>query len=150
MIIATAIIGTSVVAILDLVIKQTVTLKVTSEISEAVHLANNIHEFALSLPLMSGPGSAFTSGSSDPRTFSNVMHLNGWNSGSAGPINCDADQITGLPGWKQSSVVEPFNLEDPRVTVAATNGNARKLTVTVTRNDQHVYACSWILAPTVQ
>lgn len=68
---------------------------VSSELTVAVNLAQQIHEFALSLPHANPDGTLGGRTSTDPTTFNDVYDLNNWNS--AQVINSGGTALTATP-----------------------------------------------------
>ncbi len=124
------------------------------QLAHAVHLANSVHEFAMSKQLVKGPTGSYATTQPAPAQFTNVCNLDGWSSGTAGPIDSAGNRMAGAVGWVQTCRVQAFDVSDPTVLFApsdsrTTDTNARKLSVTISYNGAPIYKCSWILAPTV-
>ena len=126
------------------------------QLYNAIHLANNIHEFALAKPLIKGTTGSYTTTATNPTAFTNVSNLDGWSSPASGPIDSSGNTIGNMPGWSQSCQVKAFNSSSPSTFYGPTDNtnttdvNFRKLTVTINFNSKVIYTCSWILAPTIQ
>ncbi|MGA2497254.1 MAG: hypothetical protein ABSH20_05910 [Tepidisphaeraceae bacterium] len=140
----TIIVGTGVVAVMQLLAAGSMSCRQSQDLTTAVHLANQIHELSLGLafsntvnPAVWGPTAGQTLANYD-----NVTDLDGQTY--SPPIDARRQTLTNLSGWSQSITV---NSVDPaRITVTVPKGSTRaeQLTVNVSRNGQLVFTESWL------
>ena len=118
-----------------------------AELTQAISLANDVHEFALTLPIANAQGKFGLQAGETPPNCGNLYGLQGWTFDP--PIDSSGRPIDTATGWQQRCTLSSFETTQPATSVNPTNTNARLLTVAITRNAKVVYSVSRVLAPTV-
>jgi Tfp pilus assembly protein PilV len=150
---AMVIVGTGVMALLQLIASGTMINASGANLTTAVNLANNVHEISLGLPLQNSSNSLPISKESGPPTgYTRLWSMNG--DTYSPPLDVTRHPITSYSTWSQNvtiSTVDPTN-----VTAARPNNNnidpskgptypAARLTVVIKHNQQTVYRTSWLI-----
>lgn len=144
---ATMIVGTGVVALLQLLAAGTMSTEAGTELTTAVNLANNIHEISVYLPFNDpgSGGSTTTKEAGGPGNYNDIWDLNG--DTYSPPLDARRQPISGYSNWAQQVTVQsvaPDNLTVTRPN-SVTIPTAR-VTVTITHNGRTIYSESWIVA----
>jgi len=143
---ATIIIGTGVIATMQLMAAGTMSNSAASELTTAVNLAGNIHEIALGLPFASttNPTSTTFKDSGGPLNYTYLWDMNGdvYNP----PLDVTRHTITGYGNWTQTVTVQsvdPTSLTSIRPN-SITLPTAR-VTVIILHNTKQVYQTSFLI-----
>jgi type II secretory pathway pseudopilin PulG len=145
--VATAVTGLGVASTICAVGETTMSSVDTREQVAAVNLAQQVHEFALSLPHSNPDGTVGLPASSDPTTFNDIYDLNNWQSATV--ISSSGQAIDGYAEWQQVVRVYGVDANSPQTNLAApTRMGLKRLVVTVLRRGTPVHSESWFLAPT--
>lgn len=132
----TMIAGLVTVGTLQLVTAGTYANQESSELTTAVNLAENIHEYTMTLPFKSATASA------------GVLDLN--NASYSPPIDAGGRACTELgSAWRQSISVKPVDPTNLSTVQPTPNDKTARVTVTVYRNNNAVTSLSWVAANTV-
>ena len=143
---AIVIVGTAIVATMSWMASGTMANAQTGRMSVAVVLANNVHEYALTLD-PGKPANAVPTAS--PRTL--VLHLDG----GIFPIPITSQGVplaaADMPGWSLSTAVASCPVSDltsaSPLTFATTKEiDLRRLTVTVNYQNKAIYSAVWLLS----
>ena len=138
-------IGLGVLAMLELLAAGSVSNAYGTEMTTAVHLANNVHEISLGLAFKD-PENPTVWNTKEPGgilAYDNVMDLDG--TSFSPPLDVRRQSMPDYGGWGQRVKVEsvaedyiastrPNTLDEPTV----------RVTVTVFRNGRDVYTTSWL------
>ena len=138
-------IGLGVLAMLELLAAGSVSNAYGTEMTTAVHLANNVHEISLGLAFYDpqNPTAWNTKEAGGVTAYDNVMDLDA--TSFSPPLDVRRQAMSGYSGWGQRVKVEtvaedyiasvrPNTLAEPTV----------RVTVTVFRNGRDVYTTSWL------
>jgi Tfp pilus assembly protein PilV len=141
----TIIVGTGVVAVMQLLAAGSMASRQGQDMTTAIQLANQIHEMSLSMtfsdpvtPTQWGPSAGETLA-----TYNDVTDLDGQTF--SPPIDARRQTLADLANWSQSVVV---NSVDPnRITTIVPKGSSRgqQITVTVSHLGQAVWSESWFV-----
>lgn len=121
--IVTVIIGVGAVSLLELLAAGTTSNMNGAEVTTGVNLAKQIRELTLQ------------------STFDDTITLDG--EAFDPPFDAGNNPINQLAGWKQSIKVQPVNPDKLTQTLASTEPEAVRVTVTITRNGRQVCDLSW-------
>jgi Tfp pilus assembly protein PilV len=142
---AMVIVGTGVMALLELLAAGSMSNASGTTLTTAVNLANNIHEITIGLPFQnpSSPGS-LSKDSGGPTAYTYLWDMNG--DTYSPPLDVRRNPITGYTSWSQQvtiNTVDPTNVtalrpNDPTVPTA-------RVSVTITYNNKVVYQVSWLI-----
>lgn len=142
---AMVIVGTGVMALLQLLAAGTMTNASGTTLTTAVNLANNIHEITIGMPFQKpgNPGS-LAKDSGGPTAYTYLWDMNG--DTYSPPLDVRRNPITTYSTWSQKvtiNTVDPTNVtaarpNDPTVATA-------RVTVVITHNSQTVYQASWLI-----
>jgi Tfp pilus assembly protein PilV len=140
------IIGTGVMAMLQLLTAGTMSNSSAAELTTAVQLANNVHEIALSLPFTcaANPTSTTYKDAGGPANYTYLWDLNG--DTYKPPLDIRRNAINTYATWTQQVTVQsvdPTNLDAVRPN-SVTLPTAR-LTVVVKHNAKIVYKATWLI-----
>jgi hypothetical protein len=143
----TVIIGTGVVAMLELLAAGTMSNGGAAELTTAVNLANNVHEIAIGLPFTSAtnPTSTTFKDTGGPANYTYVWDLNG--DSYSPPLDIRRNAISNYSSWTQQVTVQsvdPQNLDAVRPN-SVTLPTAR-VTVQILHGAKKVYKGSWLVA----
>lgn len=145
-------IGLGVLAMLELLAAGSVSNAYGTEMTTAVHLANNVHEISLGMAFVD-PQNPLVWNTKEPggiTAYDNVMDLDG--TSFSPPLDVRRQPMPDYSGWGQRVRVEsvaedyvasvrPNTLDEPTV----------RVTVTIFRNGRDVYTTSWLaVAPAPQ
>lgn len=145
--VATAVTGIGVVATVCAVGESCLPVADAQQEQVAVNLAQQIHEFALTLPHSNPDGTLGMRTSSNPATFNDLYDLHGWTSAAA--IDSAASAIDGYADWQQSVQVFGVDPDNPQANLAApTRMGLKRVVATVLYRGTPVHSESWFLAPT--
>lgn len=145
---AIVIVGTAIAATMNWMASGTMANAQTGRMSVAVVLANNVHEYALTLDPGKPDGALPTAAT---RTL--VLHLDGGIF--AVPITSQGVPLAAadMPGWSLSTAVTSCRVDDLNpepenaVTFATTTAtDLRRLTVTVSYQTKAIYSAVWLLS----
>ena len=141
------IIGTGVVAMLQLLAAGTMSNSSAAELTTAVNLANNVHEIAFALPFTSttNPTSTTFKDSGGPTNYTYLWDLNG--DSYSPPLDIRRNTISTYSNWTQKVTVQsvdPVNLNAARPN-SVTLPTAR-VTVVILHGSKTVYKASWLIA----
>ncbi len=140
----TIIVGTGVVAVMQLLAVGSVSTRQSQNLTTAVHLANQIHELSLGLafadpadPTHWGPSTGETLA-----TYDDVTDLDGQTY--SPPIDARRQTLTSLSDWSQSITVD--SVDPARITVTVPKGSTRaqRITVNISHNGQIVFTENWL------
>lgn len=147
----TAIIGFGVVGMVELLAAGTVSNSEGTELTTAVNLANNVREISLGmayrdpeLPTLWATKEGTGTPNQRVALYDNVFDLD--NDTYSPPLDVRRQPITRYGNWAQKVVVQTVatdNLSSVRPDTAAEP--TARITVTVTRNGQHVHEASWLV-----
>ncbi|HEY2589227.1 MAG TPA: prepilin-type N-terminal cleavage/methylation domain-containing protein [Tepidisphaeraceae bacterium] len=150
---AMVIVGTGVMALLQLITAGTMVNASGATLTEAVNLANNIHEISLGLPLQDPTGKTpITKESGPPTNYTRLWSMNG--DTYSPPLDVTRLPIASYSKWSQNVTI---NTVDPaNVTAVRPNNNntdptqgpvypTARMTVVVKHNGQFVYQTSWLI-----
>lgn len=157
--VATVIVATSISAAMAFMTAGTSANGQTAKLTQAITLANNIHELAMRMPIRddyNGSSYPFAKpNGATPGVGNNILWLNGHTFDP--PVDSLGIQLTDgaqslFPGWTQQCTVSVFDIADPTQSPppAPSNTNARQLRVTVTKDGDPIYTATRIFAPTVE
>jgi len=148
---ALLIIGVGVAAVMHFIARSTAANASSGRLGVATVLANNIHEYALSLDPSVLPQSLPTPPAYllqlDGKTFNPPID------GQGDSITDMADPATGKSLWSQAATVvavsrgklgSGVSQQNP---VTPTSTNLRRLTVVVSYNNKPVYSATWMVSP---
>ncbi|MFI5381134.1 MAG: hypothetical protein ACHRHE_17695 [Tepidisphaerales bacterium] len=140
----TVIVGTGVVAVMQLLAAGSMCSGQAQELTTAVHLADQIHELSLGLafsdpvdPSHWGPRAGETLANYDDVTDLDGQTYNP-------PIDARRQTITSLSGWSQAITVE--SVDPARITVTVPKGSTRaqRLTVNVSHQGRVLFTETWM------
>jgi type II secretory pathway pseudopilin PulG len=141
---ATMIIGLGVMAVLQLAAKLTVSQDNAVDVTQAINLANNIHELFFNLhfadpvtPTHWGPESGETLA-----TYNDNDDFDG--SVFSPPIDTERNTISNLTNWSQSISVQSVDPNSITSTVPDGTTSMERITVTIQHQGQTVYTESWL------
>lgn len=139
------IVGTGVMALLQLLAAGSMVNSSGTSLTTAVNLANNIHEITIGMPFQnpSNPTS-LTKDSGGPTAYTYLWDMNG--DTYSPPLDVCRNPISIYSAWSQQvtiTTVDPTNVtvtrpNDPTVPTA-------RVTVVITHNGQQVYQVSWLI-----
>ena len=134
-------------ALLQLITAGTMSNTAGTELTTAVNLANNIHEWSLGLAFTNAtnPTSTTYKDSGGPTAYTYIWDLNG--DTYSPPLDVTANPINMYGSWSQQvtvSSVDPNNVTAVRPN-SVTLPNAR-ITVTITHNGKQIYSASWLVS----
>ena len=140
----TIIVGTGVVAVMQLLAAGSMASRQSQELITAVHLAGQIHELSLGLAF-ADPVDPAHWGPSNGETlahYDDVTDLDGKTY--SPPIDARRQALTTLTGWSQNITVE--SVDTARITVAVPKGSTRaeRITVNVSHKGQIVFSENWL------
>ena len=140
------IIGTGVVAMLQLLAAGTMSNSSAAELTTAVQLANNVHEIALALPFTcpTNPTSTTFKDTGGPANYTYLWDLNG--DSYKPPLDIRRNSINAYSTWTQQVTVQsvdPTNLDAVRPN-SVTLPTAR-LTVVILHNKKQLYKATWLI-----
>jgi type II secretory pathway pseudopilin PulG len=141
------IIGTGVMALLQLLAAGTMSNSTATELTTAVNLANNVHEIAISLPFTSAanPNSTTFKDAGGPANYTYLWDMNG--DTYSPPLDVRRNPITLYSNWSQVvtiNSVDPTNLTAVRPN--STSLPTARLTVQILHHGKSVYQTSWLIA----
>lgn len=141
------IIGTGVLAMLQLLTAGTMSNSAAAELTTAVQLANNVHEIAVALPFKSttNPTSTTFKDTGGPANYTYVWDLNG--DSYSPPLDIRRNAIGNYSAWTQKVTVQsvdPTNLDAVRPNSVALP--TARVTVVILHNTKTVYRASWLIA----
>lgn len=120
---------------------------VSAELTTAVNLAQQVHEFAMSLPHANPDGSLGKRTSSDPATFNDIYDLHNWNS--IRVVNSSGAMMDGFGKWQQCVTVYGVDPDHPQTNLASpTRAGLKRVVAVIRHNGGVVHTESWFLAPT--
>jgi|SRR5579859_1711260 len=140
------IIGTGVMAMLQLLTAGTMSNSSAAELTTAVQLANNVHEIALSLPFTcaANPTSTTFKDSGGPANYTYVWDING--DTYKPPLDIRRNQIANYTAWTQQVTVQsvdPTNLDAVRPNSVSLP--TARVTVVILHNAKKVYKATWLI-----
>ena len=140
--VAMIIISTAIAAVMNFMASSTTAHGKTGQLSIAMVLANNLHEYALSLD----PGLPPTG---TPTSITCVLQLDGRTF--SPPLDARGVAIGDMTGWSQKVAVVSVQRGDltAATPVAATASNLRRLQVVIFYNNRTVYVANWLIAPSI-
>jgi Tfp pilus assembly protein PilV len=141
------IIGTGVLAMLQLLAAGTMSNGAAAELTTAVNLANNVHEIAVALPFTcaANPASTTFKDTGGPANYTYLWDLNG--DSYSPPLDIRRNAISAYSTWTQKVTVQsvdPQNLDAVRPN-SVTLPTAR-VTVLILHGAKTVYRASWLIA----
>jgi len=141
------IIGTGVLAMLQLLAAGTMSNGAATELTTAVNLANNVHEIALALPFTcpANPTSTTFKDTGGPANYTYVWDMNG--DTYSPPLDIRRNSISGYSNWSQKVTiqsVDPQNLDALRPNSVALP--TARLTVLIVHGTRTVYKATWLIA----
>jgi prepilin-type N-terminal cleavage/methylation domain-containing protein len=150
---AMVIVGTGVMALLQLITAGTMVNASGTTLTVAVNLANNIHEISLGLPVQNQNNTLpIAKETGAVTTYTRLWSMSG--DTYSPPLDVTRHPITAYSTWSQSvtiHTVDPSNVNAVRPsnnnidpTVGPTYSTAR-LTVVIKHNGQPVYQTSWLI-----
>jgi prepilin-type N-terminal cleavage/methylation domain-containing protein len=144
----TAIIGVGTTAMMALMATGTTSNQAAARLTQAVDLANDIHELCDQLPFANSDGTTW--GIPTGHTISQLLSAGGnlsWLDGQtlSPPVDSTFAAISGMNGWSQKVAVNSVNSGNVTVVQAdqASNPTSR-VTVTVAFNGNTVFQTSWL------
>jgi len=140
----TIIVGTGVVAVMQLLAAGSMASRQSQGLTTAVHLANQIHELSLGLAF-ADPTSPADWGPHAGETLANyddVTDLDGQTF--TPPIDARRHTLTNLADWSQSITVESVDPNRITLTVPKGSTRAQRITVNVLHNGQIVFTENWL------
>ncbi len=145
--IAVTVIGTGVSATVCAVGQTSQSNVASAELTTAVNLSQQVHEFALSLPHSNPDGSVGKRTSTDPTTFNDICDLNNWNSSKV--INSSGAPVEGYGKWQQCVMVYGVDAANPQANLTSpTPMGLKRIVVVIRHNGGVVHTESWFLAAT--
>ena len=140
------IIGTGVMAMLQLLTAGTMSNSSAAELTTAVQLANNVHEMALALPFKcpTNPTSTTFKDSGGPANYTYLWDLNG--DSYSPPRDIRRNTISTYANWTQQITVQsvdPTNLDAVRPNSVSLP--TARLTVVILHNAKKVYKATWLI-----
>ena len=141
----TVIIGVGVMAMLTLLAAGTAANEDATQLTEAINLANNIHEITMGMPYYD-PQTPTVWNSKEPTVaeWDNITDLDGASFNP--PIDARRNPIPEYAGWRQSVEVESVTHDKVTVTTPDTTTEpTARVTVTVRHRGRTVYATSWLV-----
>lgn len=143
---ATIIVGLSVMGVMELLAKGTVSNYDGAEQTTAINLAKNIREMSLTLSFtdLNTPntwGLDAGKSASTPSTIIDINDLDGLSS--SPPLDSRKVPIAGWTDWQQSIVVH--TVDPNRLTLDVPNGTtpANRITVTISHHGKALYTMTW-------
>ena len=147
------IVGTGVMALLELLAAGTMSNAGGTSLTTAVNLANNIHEISIGLPFQNpGNPASMAKESGPPTNYHYVWDMNG--DSYSPPLDVTRQPINSYSNWSQNVTI---NTVDPtNVTAVRPNNNntdptqgpvypTARLTVVIMHNGHAVYQTSWLI-----
>ena len=141
---ATIIIGTGVIATMQLMAVGTMANSAATELTTAINLANNVHEIAVGLPFASttNPGSTTFKDSGGPLNYRYLWDMNG--DSYSPPLDVTRNTISGYGNWTQKVTVQSV---DPTALTAVRPNSislpTARVTVIILHNAKQVYQTSF-------
>jgi prepilin-type N-terminal cleavage/methylation domain-containing protein len=143
---ATIIVGVGVMAIVELLAKGTQANNSSNDMTTAINLVKNVHEFGLKLAF-TDPNTPTNWGIdagenvNDPTTYNDVNDMDGRTF--SPPIDARGRPIDSLSGWSQQVVVH--SVDPNSLTTDVPNGTAPavRITVSVVHRGQTVTSSTW-------
>ncbi len=146
--IAMVIVGVAVAAVVQLFFTGTTVNSEATKLTVAVNLAQQIHEYAMTLPHRGALGRPGRTHGEVPPDCDDVSDLDDWTFTQVVDSKCQP--LTGFEGWSQ--YVRVYSTPEFAVTGAAIapSGSApKRLVVSVRYKGAPIHTEQWILAPTV-
>lgn len=141
-----------VVATVQLMAAMTMTNRQTTPLTQAIFLANNVHEYAMTLAVKD-PNGAYTHAFLAPPNCLDVHDLDttGQTPQYVSCIDVQGNPLTSADytKWTQKRTVTSFDLAAPNTVATDSDTNARLLTVEIRCNGTTVYTTTWVFAPTL-
>ena len=140
------IIGTGVIATMQLMAAGTMANSTASELTTAVNLASSIHEIAMGLPFTSStnPSSTTFKDSGGPLNYTYLWDMNG--DSYSPPLDVTRHTITGYGNWTQQVTVQ--SVDPTNLTAVRPNSVSlptARVSVTVLHNAKIVYQTSYLI-----
>lgn len=149
------IVGTGVMALLQLIAAGTMVNASGTNLTTAVNLANNIHEISLGLPIQNSSNTLpITKESGPPTGYTRLWSMNG--DTYSPPLDVTRQPIASYSNWSQ--IVTINSVDWNNVTGVRPNNNGvdpnnasvpydpmARLTVVIKHNNQVVYQTSWLI-----
>lgn len=147
--IAMVIVGIAVAAIVQLFYTGTNVNSEATRLTVASNLAQQVHEWALTLPHRGLNGRVGRTHGEVPPTCDDVADLDGWEFKPA--IDSRGNTLPDFQEWSQIAKVDGLAATElsSATTKPVSGGEPKHLTVTVLYRDKPVHTEQWILAPTV-
>lgn len=143
--IGVVIIGISVPALMGAFSSGTQAHAASVQYTKAVHIAQNVREYALSLKHADPVTGLAGNHKGNSASFTNVCDMDGW---SASPVDCTGAAIGGIySGWTFTAAVKCVAAGNLDSIVADSAASPKRLTVQVKDHGAVIYTVSWILAP---
>jgi prepilin-type N-terminal cleavage/methylation domain-containing protein len=139
---ALIIVGTAIAAVMNFLGASTSANGTAGRNAIAIVLANNIHEYALSLDPKSVPPTNPLPG------LSYVDQLNGRNF--SPPRDARGGSIANMALWGQQVTVTSVNRDALSTDVTPTDETVRRVRVVVTHRGRAVHSATWLVAPSVK
>lgn len=141
------IVGTGVMALLQLLAAGTMSNSTATELTTAINLANNVHEIAISLPFTNSanPTSTTFKDSGGPTSYTYLWDMNG--DTYSPPLDIQRHPISIYSNWSQVvtvNSVDPTNLTAIRPN--STSLPTARVTVVILHHGKTVYQTSWLIA----
>ena len=141
------IVGTGVMALLQLLAAGTMSNSTATELTTAINLANNVHEIAVSLPFTNtaNPTSTTFKDSGGPKNYTYLWDMNG--DTYSPPLDIQRNSISIYSNWSQVvtvNSVDPTNLTAIRPN--STSLPTARVTVVILHHGKTVYQTSWLIA----
>jgi type II secretory pathway pseudopilin PulG len=143
---ATIIIGTGIIATMQLMAAGTMSNSAATELTTAINLANNIHEVAVGLPFLSttNPGSTTFKDAGGPLNYTYLWDMSG--DSYSPPLDVTRNTITGYGNWTQKVTVQ--SVDPTSLTSVRPNSVSlptARVTVIILHNAKQVYQTSFMV-----
>lgn len=147
---AIVIVSTAIAATMEWMASGTMANGQTGQMSVAVVLANNVHDYALTLN--PGKPDVVWSDRTQPAATTHVLDLDARTFSTPLTSHGDALASTTMPGWSLSTTVVSCHPSDLNPSVPLTFATTvatdiRRLTVVVNYRGKSVYSAVWLLSP---
>lgn len=144
------VVGIGICAIIELLAAGTVANSESTELTTAMHLANNVREISLDMrfldpeqPTQWNTKETGANGQPDVTLFDNLLDLDGCSF--SPPLDCGRQRIPGYGNWNQKVKIESVAPGDLVTPIANTTAQpTARVTVTIERANVRVYSVSWI------
>lgn len=137
---ATIIIGTGIIATMQLMAAGTMSNSAATELTTAINLANNVHEIAVGLPFVNSanPNSTTFKDAGGPVNYTYLWDMNG--DSYSPPLDVTRNTISGYGNWTQKVTVQ--SVDPTALTSVRPNSIAlptARVTVIILHNAKIVY-----------